>query len=259
MIGRVIPKAIVRGVGVTLGTVDDLVSAIRGAIDARSPARTLCAVNVHTFMEAQRNPAYRAALNGADLAFLDGVPIRWLLRIYGHRPPPRVHGADLMLAILERSPGARHLFFGSTPETLELLLERLRRRLPELRVAGAISPPWRREASKEDPGILDRIHAAEPDVIWVALGAPKQELWAEINRGRLRVPVVACVGAAFEILAGRFTRAPGLMQRTGLEWAWRLAQDPARLWRRYVATNGAFGALLMRDLLSRIIRPQSSL
>jgi N-acetylglucosaminyldiphosphoundecaprenol N-acetyl-beta-D-mannosaminyltransferase len=251
---RMMPKADVLNVGITLGDPDQMISEIGRWIRERGPARTLAAVNVHTFMEAQRSPRYRQALNDAAIAFVDGVPIRWLMKSSGIPPPPRIHGADFMAAALERLPDARHLFYGSTSETLERLTERLGKRYPGLRVAGTISPPFRKTAVEENAETLQKLNSSQADILWVALGAPKQELWALLNRPGLSIPVVACVGAAFEIHAGRFDRAPQRLQKMGLEWAWRLRQDPARLWRRYFTTNGGFLTLLLRESSKRLFR-----
>jgi N-acetylglucosaminyldiphosphoundecaprenol N-acetyl-beta-D-mannosaminyltransferase len=240
MIDAVLPKANLLGIGVTTAAPAALLDEVSGWIRAREGAHTVAAVNVHTFMEARRSPQYREALNDASIAFVDGVPIRWLLRTSGLEAPPRIHGADLTTLLLGGLQGARHLFYGSTPETLTLLETALERRFPGLKTAGFISPPFRKVATEESPEVLARINDTGADVLWVALGAPKQELWARLNRERIRIPVVACVGAVFEIFAGRFTRAPALMQSLGLEWAWRMGQDPGRLWRRYFATNGSF-------------------
>jgi N-acetylglucosaminyldiphosphoundecaprenol N-acetyl-beta-D-mannosaminyltransferase len=245
----VLPKIDLDGVGVSRGTPDELVRALGGHIARRGPAAAVVAVNVHTLAEAGRSPEYRAALNEAGIAFVDGVPVRWLLRASRLPAPPRVHGADLMARLLEGLPEAKHFFYGSTPEALEELRTSLQARWPALRFAGFHSPPFRKGVPREDPAVLERINASGADILWVALGAPKQELWARLHRDALRVPVVACVGAAFEILAGRFTRAPKAMQALGLEWAWRLLQDPWRLWRRYFPTNGRFLVRLARAWL----------
>ncbi|HLY11273.1 MAG TPA: WecB/TagA/CpsF family glycosyltransferase [Planctomycetota bacterium] len=244
-----LPKKSLHHVGITLATPEEMAREVELAIRERRAASSLAAINVHTFIEAQRSPRYRDALNDASIGWIDGVPIRWLVHAGGFPPPPRIHGADLFLLLLERLKDARHLFYGSTPETLRLLEQRLNERLPGIRTVGFISPPFRKEASRESPDLLDQLNATGADVIWVALGAPKQELWAMLNRKGLRIPVIACVGAAFEIHAGRYSRAPLWLQRLGLEWLWRMLQNPARLWRRYFSTNGAFLALLLRTAL----------
>jgi N-acetylglucosaminyldiphosphoundecaprenol N-acetyl-beta-D-mannosaminyltransferase len=205
-------------------------------------------------MEARRSVPYGKALNDASVAWVDGVPIRWMLRAAGLAVPERIHGADLTTRLLEGLPRAKHLFFGSTPETLRLLEQALARRYPDLPTAGFISPPFRKAAEREDDETISRINDSGADVLWVALGAPKQEMWAHLNRAAVRIPVILCVGAVFEILAGRFERAPGAIQRLGLEWLWRLKQDPARLWRRYFATNGAFLSLLAAQSGRRLFR-----
>ena len=246
-----LPKANLLGVGITVATPDQIVSRVRDLVAGPRDARSLVAVNVHTFTEARRSERVREALNDADVAWVDGVPVRWMLRAAGLEAPPRIHGADLTLLVLERLPDARHLFYGSTEETLGRMRAQMASRFPSLRIAGFISPPFRAEAGPEPAEMLDRINGSGADILWVALGAPKQELWALLNRGALRVPVVLCVGAAFEILAGRFLRAPRLMQRLGLEWAWRLGQDPWRLWRRYFSSNGAFLVTLALAMLRR--------
>jgi N-acetylglucosaminyldiphosphoundecaprenol N-acetyl-beta-D-mannosaminyltransferase len=254
MIGAMLPKANLLGVGVTAASPDQIVDHVRSLIAAGGAASTVAAVNVHTFMEARRSPAYGRALNDASVAWVDGVPIRWMLRAAGLPAPERVHGADLTVRLLEGLPSAKHLFFGSTPETLKALEQALARRYPDLRTAGFISPPFRKAAVREDDETLARINRSGADVLWIALGAPKQEMWAALNRDAVRVPVILCVGAAFEILAGRFQRAPRALQRLGLEWLWRLRQDPARLWRRYFATNGAFLSLLAAQSGRRLFR-----
>lgn len=244
-----LPKAILQGVGVTAATPEAIADEVGAAIRERRKAQIVAAVNVHTFIEAGHSRPYRDALNEAAVAFVDGVPIRWLLKARGLEAPERIHGADLTRLLLDRLPTARHLFYGSTQETLDLLKARLAERYPSLQVAGFISPPFRKTATVESPEMLQRINTSGADILWVALGAPKQELWAYLNRNAIQVPVIACVGAVFEIYAERFTRAPKGMQKLGLEWAWRLAQDPGRLWRRYFTTNGRFLVLLLRSWL----------
>lgn len=236
-----LPKTDLFGVKVTRATDEEIVGAVRRQAGRRDAPAVLVAVNAHTYAEAQRDPAYLEALNSADIAWCDGVPVEWAGRLARRPVGPRIHGHDLMLRIL-REP-LSHYFYGSTPE----VLADLRARLPDLRIAGMESPPFSKHVQRSD---VSAINASGADVLWVALGAPKQELWAALHRPLLTVPVIACVGAAFEIVAGRFGRAPLPLQRAGLEWAWRLAQDPARLWRRYLSTNGAFVSHILHGLIT---------
>ena len=236
-----LPKIDLFGVPVTQATVENMVQAVRDAVQARDTARVLVALNAHTYSEAARNPHLRTVYQVSSLVWPDGVPIVWAARLAGRPIGPRIHGHDLMLRLL-REP-FRHYFYGSTPGTLA----RMKERLTGVHIAGMESPPFTRQAERSD---VSRINASGADILWVALGAPKQELWAALNRDRVRVPVIACVGAAFEIIAGNFSRAPLLLQKAGLEWAWRLSQDPARLWRRYFSTNAYFVAHVLKCWLA---------
>jgi N-acetylglucosaminyldiphosphoundecaprenol N-acetyl-beta-D-mannosaminyltransferase len=237
-----LPKVDLFGVRVTRATEDEIVASAFDAVKEGRGGRTLVAVNAHTYSEARRDASIREAINDAYISWPDGVPIVWAAKLAGRPIGPRIHGHDLMRRFLKEP--FNHYFYGSTPE----VLAELTRNLPGIRIAGTESPPFTRGAAESD---LRRINASGADIVWVALGAPKQELWARRHRDRIRVPLVACVGAAFEILAGRFTRAPKSLQRAGLEWAWRLGQNPSRLWRRYVATNGAFAAHILSGVLSK--------
>jgi N-acetylglucosaminyldiphosphoundecaprenol N-acetyl-beta-D-mannosaminyltransferase len=250
------PKRDVLGVGITRATPLEIVAVVRDLIARRRSASTICSVNVHTFTEALRDPSYGRAISDATLTFVDGVPIRWILRAGGDpAPPPRIHGSDFMALLLKELPEARHFFFGSTSETLSLLEESLKRRFPAIRIAGMVSPPFRKRAQREDAATLDRINASGADILWVGLGAPKQEKWLHLNADGLTIPVSVAIGAAFDIQAGRYSRAPIGWQKLGLEWAWRLGQDPGRLWRRYFSTNGYFLSLLLREASRRLFRP----
>ncbi|MBI4566104.1 MAG: WecB/TagA/CpsF family glycosyltransferase [Planctomycetes bacterium] len=236
-----LPKIDLFGIRITRATGEEIVQASRDAVRTGRRAETLLAVNAHTYVEARRNTLMGRVLNEAFIAWPDGVAVAWAARLSGRPTGPRIHGHDLMLRFL-REPFS-HYFYGSTPE----VLADMRRRLDGVRIAGMQSPPLTKRAERCD---VSAINNSGADILWVALGAPKQELWAHLNRDRIRVPLIVCIGAAFELLAGRFSRAPRLLQRAGLEWAWRLSQDPARLWRRYVSTNGAFAAHVLGGLLA---------
>lgn len=207
----------------------------------------LCFANVHVVMEARRSPAVRRALLRADGVVPDGMPLAWFLRARGHPDQDRVYGPDFMLAVLARAAGRgdRVFLFGGTAATLARLRTVLRRRFPRLRIVGAVSPPFRERATAAEDRLAVRwINAARPDIVFVGLGAPKQELWMARNRGRLRAPVLAGVGAAFDFHAGTVAQAPARLRGLGLEWLYRLAAEPRRLWRRYLLLNPAFMVLL---------------
>jgi N-acetylglucosaminyldiphosphoundecaprenol N-acetyl-beta-D-mannosaminyltransferase len=152
--------------------------------------------------------------------------------------------------------GLKHYFLGGRPGVPERLATALAKRYPGLRVVGTESPPFRPLSPSEDASQVQRINAASPDVLWVGLGAPKQEFWAANHELDLRVSLILPVGAAFDFYSGRVRRAPTWMQRMGLEWLFRLAADPRRLWRRYLVTNSQFLFLVVKDVVNN--RPHCS-
>lgn len=208
---------------------------------SRRDRRYVCVTGVHGVMESQHDPELRAIHNAAGLTTPDGMPLVWAGRHAG-ATIARVYGPDLMLAVLEQSVvhGWSSFFFGGRPGVPELLVERLSARFPGLAVAGTYSPPFRSSVGPEDPETLSLINDAHPDLVWVGLGTPKQERWMAANRPLLEAPVVLGVGAAFDIHAGVLPQAPTWMREHGLEWAFRLAVDPRRLWRRYLTNNPRF-------------------
>lgn len=203
---------------------------------------------VHTVMECRRNPALRSIVNHAGLATPDGMPLVWLARQAGHPGVGRVYGPDLMLALCRRSAltGHRHFFYGGTPDVVEELCTNLTRRFPGLAVAGRHAPPFRPPGAAEDPEVLRAIDATRPDIVWVGLGTPKQDLWVGRHRPVLEHPAaLVAVGAAFDFHAGRLPQAPGWMQRAGLEWLFRLVHEPRRLAYRYLVYNPWFVTLVL--------------
>lgn len=233
-----LPKIDLFGVSVTNATLEEIVHSVREQIRQGAQGKTLVGINVHTYTTALNDRAYRQALNEAFIAWPDGVPISWAAHWTRRPVGPRIHGHDLMVRFFQEP--ISHFFYGSTPE----VLAEIRRRLVGIRIAGTFSPPRMTRIERSD---VSRINDSGADIVWVALGAPKQELWSHRNADQIRVPVIASVGAAFEIITGRFRRAPRSAQQAGLEWVWRLAQDPARMWRRYFATNGYFISYILRN------------
>ncbi len=202
----------------------------------------VCVSGIHGVMESQRDEHLRAIHNAAGMVVPDGMPLVWLSRMHGFPEVERVYGPDLLLACCERSrtAGYRHFFYGGAPGVPELLIERLRERFPGLLVAGGFSPPFRALTPEEDRDVVQRINTARPDIIWVGLSTPKQERWMAEYRHRLEAPVFIGVGAAFDFHAGLKRQAPRWMQRSGLEWVFRLLCEPRRLWRRYLRNNPLF-------------------
>jgi N-acetylglucosaminyldiphosphoundecaprenol N-acetyl-beta-D-mannosaminyltransferase len=193
-------------------------------------------------MESQGDPELREIHNASGLTTPDGMPMVWAGRYAGARHMRRVYGPDLMLAVCARAAerGWTSFFYGGKDGVADLLAARLQDRLPGLGVAGTYAPPFRALTSEEDARVVDRINAADPDLVWVGLSTPKQERWMAAHVGRIAAPVLAGVGAAFDIHAGLLPQAPRWLQRSGLEWLYRLAREPRRLWRRYLGNNPRF-------------------
>jgi N-acetylglucosaminyldiphosphoundecaprenol N-acetyl-beta-D-mannosaminyltransferase len=215
--------------------------AIEGWI-ARGERGYVCVSNVHAVMESRHDEVLRGVLNDATLAVPDGMPLVWVGRFRGRRAVRRVYGPDLTLQICERAArqGYRCFFYGGAPGVAERLGESLTRRFPGLLVVGAEAPPFRPLTPEEDAEAVHRINAASPDVVFVGLGCPKQERWMAGHRELIRAPVLLGVGAAFDLLTGRVAQAPRWMMAAGLEWLFRLVQEPRRLWRRYLVYNPLF-------------------
>ena len=211
---------------------------------------TAAAVNL--VMSARERPEVLAATLGATLAVPDGQPLVWALRALGHRDATRIYGPDLMAAHCARAARSGtpvFLYGGRTPEALALLEARLLERYPGLRVAGRFWPPFRELAAAEEEEVIATIDGSGAAVVWVGTGQPKQELWMARMRPRLRAPLLVGVGAAFDFHAGLVPQAPAWMQRAGLEWSYRLAREPRRLWRRYARYNPRFVVQFARQFL----------
>jgi N-acetylglucosaminyldiphosphoundecaprenol N-acetyl-beta-D-mannosaminyltransferase len=205
----------------------------------------VCVANVHTVMAAQEDPELRAAVVGSSFNVPDGQPLVWALASLGHRLPDRVYGPTLMERSCARAAATgtpMYLYGGRDPEALRRLTLALRRAYPGLRLVGGMSPPHRPLTAQEEDAVAHDINASGAAVVWVGIGVPKQEKWMARMRDRLDAPVLIGVGAAFDFHAGLVPQAPPRLQRAGLEWAFRLAQEPRRLWRRYLRYNPRFVA-----------------
>ncbi len=211
----------------------------------------VCVAPVSTIVTCQENSVYKELINKADLVTPDGVPVVWLGRLKGFREIRRTYGPDLMTAVCKQgqSKGYRHYLYGGTSLSLEKLEKSLKQRFPDIHIVGRFSPPFRELTLEENEKIIQEINRLEPDIIWVGLGAPKQDFWMSQNRAILSASVLVGVGAAFDFLSGMKRQAPRWMQRIGLEWFFRLCCEPRRLGRRYLIGNSKFIYYLIKDAM----------
>ena len=217
---------------------------------ARRLSRLVCCASVNNIMAARDSAEFKKVMDSADLVTSDGMPLVWLLRCMGIREAQRVYGPDLMPAVLESAAksGVPVGLYGGSPEVLRRLVERLTMRFPKLDIAYAESPPYRPPTQEEDEKTTQAIARAGVRILFIGLSTPKQERWMYSHRGRIDA-VMLGVGAAFDFLAGAKPQAPHWMQRNGLEWLFRLATEPRRLWRRYLGQNPRFAVLALAQVL----------
>jgi N-acetylglucosaminyldiphosphoundecaprenol N-acetyl-beta-D-mannosaminyltransferase len=208
---------------------------------SRHESRYVCICNVHSVVTAGRDAEFGRVVAQADMATADGAPVAWMLRKMGFAGQQRINGPDLMWRLCGEAErlALPVYFFGSTPETLDLLESRLRDQFKNLVISGCYSPPFRAASAEDDSAEAQRINASGAAVVFVGLGCPKQEMWMARQRGKVNAVMIG-VGAAFDYHAGTVRRAPLWMQHAGLEWLHRLASEPGRLWKRYLVTNTVF-------------------
>ena len=207
--------------------------------------------NVHTVIEGIWDAEYRSITNGALLALPDGKPLSLVARWKGIRTISRVFGPTFFEKALDwgQEDGVRHFLFGGSQPLLEALQGVIRARFPRAQIVGAVAPPFRPFTTAENEAYLEQMNRSGADIVWVALGAPRQERWMAVNYQKLKHGVMIGIGAGFDYLAGRTRHAPEWMKRYALEWLYRLIQEPRRLWKRYLVTNPLFIFLVALELL----------
>lgn len=243
-----IPRVDVLGVGISAVDMAMACDEITRWID-QGEQHYACVTGVHGVMESQRDPELLAIHNASGLTTPDGMPMVWAGHRAGADWMSRVYGPDLMLTTLERAAdrGWSSFLYGGNEGVADLLATRLRARFPGLEIAGTCSPPFRHLNPAEDDDVVDRINRSGADIVWVGLSTPKQERWMAAHVGRLQAPAMVGVGAAFDFHAGLVSQAPSWMQQRGLEWLYRVAKEPRRLWKRYLQNNPAFVAQILRQ------------
>ncbi len=231
----------VLGVGVSVLNLQTALATIADALGQKRKGY-ICVTGVHGVMEAQNDENFRAILNHAFLCTPDGMPMVWMGKIHGHSEMQRVYGPDLMLEVCAWSENhqCRHFFFGGADGVADQLAEKLKARFPKMQSVGTFTPPFRPLNPAEENELRERIRVAQPDILWVGLSTPKQEKFMAEFSPMLDATLTIGVGAAFDFHSGRIKQAPRWMQRSGLEWFYRLCTEPRRLARRYFRNNPLF-------------------
>lgn len=234
------------GVNIAITNMKEIVNYVVDNIKELS-GKYICVSNVHTTIMSYDNPEYKKIQNSAAIRLPDGRPLSLVQKRKGFKEAERVTGPDLMQTLFEgaKDNKLRYYFYGSTEETLSLLEEKLKEKYPSIKVVGMYSPPFRNLTEEEDNEIIKKINDAKPDIVWIGLGAPKQEKWMYDHKNKINGLMIG-VGAGFDFLAGNIKRAPKWMQKCSLEWLYRLLQDPKRLFARYMKTNFKFMWLIFR-------------
>jgi N-acetylglucosaminyldiphosphoundecaprenol N-acetyl-beta-D-mannosaminyltransferase len=239
----------VLGVGIGVLNLQTALDEIAAALRDRRKGY-VCVTGVHGVIEAQSDGEFRNILNGALLCTPDGMPMVWLGKIRGHAEMRRVYGPDLMLEVCAWSEknSCRHFFLGGADGVAGRLAETLKSRFPKMEIAGTFTPPFRPFNAAEERQLAETIRAARPDILWVGLSTPKQEKFMAEFLPKLDVTLMIGVGAAFDFLSGRVKQAPRWMQRSGLEWFYRLCREPRRLAKRYFKNNPLFALKIAGQL-----------
>lgn len=211
----------------------------------------VCFSTVHMVMESFDSPEFASKVNAADLIVTDGMPLVWMQKLQKRNGGSRVRANDLMILLCKRAEidGLSVGFYGGQPEVIDAIRERAKRDFPELEIVYAYSPPFRALTTDEDKRVTSEINAASPDILFMGLGCPKQENWMAAHRDKLQA-VMLGVGASFDFFAGNVKESPAWLGSLGLEWLYRLTQEPKRLWRRYLILNPRFIWQAMRQLVN---------
>lgn len=240
------------GCPITRLSIEDFIARIEEFIASKKP-HYIAVVNVAKLVKMRSDKELEQSVLAADLIGADGVPIVWASRLLGTSLPGRVNGTDLMDKLLERAneKGYRIFFFGAKEEVLQGVLEVVRKEYPGAQIAGYQHGYF---TGSEESAIVDKIQRSHADILFIAFGTPQKELWVKRYLAAMEVPIVHGVGGSFDVLAGVIPRAPLWMQRNGLEWFFRLHQEPHRMWRRYLVTNTQFILLILREWLRYRVR-----
>ncbi len=215
-------------------------------------SRVVCVANVHMLMEGHWHRDFATVLNKADMITPDGMPLVWMVRCLNLMPQERVAGMDIFLGLCEKSKRqpVSLFFLGSQSETLLHIRARLKKEYPNVKIAGMVSPPFRALTPDEDRSIVEQINSSGANIVLVSLGCPKQERWMYDHKGKVNAVMIG-LGGAFSVFAGDAKWAPRVVRESGLEWLYRLVQEPRRLWKRYATTIPPFVYLALKQVAAR--------
>jgi N-acetylglucosaminyldiphosphoundecaprenol N-acetyl-beta-D-mannosaminyltransferase len=219
----------------------------------------VCVTNVYSVVLMQKDKEFRKINNESSLVVPDGMPLVWVSKLYGQSIPERVSGSDIFYQLCKIADEKKYKFFllGSTNKVLNSMCGNLKKQFPNLQISDVYSPPYENNFSKtQNFEMIERINKVKPDILWVGMTAPKQEKWIYNNLDKLNVKVAIGVGAVFNFVSGEVRRAPLWMQRVGLEWLWRIIQEPRRLWKRYLIGNTIFICLIIKEFFGKLLSPK---
>jgi N-acetylglucosaminyldiphosphoundecaprenol N-acetyl-beta-D-mannosaminyltransferase len=254
------PRVRIGGVPIDSLTLKDAILAIEDLV-AAGKGGAVFTPNVDHIVEFETNPALRLAYAAADLSLVDGMPVLWASRLMGTSLPEKISGSDLVLPLLEhaRERAWRVFLLGGLEGVADLAAKNLAKKMPDLQIVGTLAPRIDMNEPKDSRReVVEAVRGARPDIVVVAFGAPKQELWIEEARRELVPAVLLGLGASVDFLAGTLPRAPAWMSDSGLEWLYRLVREPRRLWKRYLLRDPRFFAIVLRELVRSRARSSSS-
>jgi N-acetylglucosaminyldiphosphoundecaprenol N-acetyl-beta-D-mannosaminyltransferase len=248
------PRIHIGGVAIDAVSLEGAIDAIEALVAARQGG-TVFTPNVDHIVQCTEDTRLREAYDAVSLSLVDGMPVYWAARLLGRPLPAKVSGSDLVLPLMERAArrGWRVYFLGGADGAAQAAKDRLERDMPGIRIVGLSAPRIRLDAPPDEwASIVASVRETNPDLVLVALGAPKQEIWSQAARAALAPSVLVGVGASLDFIAGIVHRAPSWISSVGLEWVYRLAQEPRRLWRRYLLRDPKFAAILVREVAARM-------
>ncbi|MFA5149945.1 MAG: WecB/TagA/CpsF family glycosyltransferase [Candidatus Omnitrophota bacterium] len=251
------PSIEILGIRVDMISIPEIIQQMEDWIVNADYHNYIVVANADTAVKSKRDQAVRTAVNSSALAIPDGFSLLMMGRAKGHSLRKRSYGPDLTYEFFKTTEkkGYSHFFYGSTNDTLMKLIENIRDKFPETKIAGFYAPPFRPLAKEEDEEIIKSINRCKPSVLWVGIGCPKQEIWMYEHREKLDIPIMLGVGAAFDFLAGAKLQAPRWIRNNGFEWLFRLITEPKRLWRRYLVDGSLFIYYVLIELFLNRSRP----